>query len=242
MGFSAPRDGEPARHAPTIDAGSDAVAIYRLLVESWSKEHIAFCRELLGFQLSAPSTEALEERAPAAILKHLDWLRAGGQALPAEAVRALIVERVERDPRGIMPHFAADVRPMTRAELGIAQRVDERSQQELFEIYRRHGPDRAVATQAFGDLTLGALLVQVAELDNWYLTCLTGVSGIALPADPPQAIVSADRHFRTQALRLSDAFHDVVEIADGEAWTFAKMIRRRTGHFREHFPEFERQP
>jgi hypothetical protein len=98
-----------------------------------------------------------------------------------------------------------------------------------------------VETQAFGEATLGDVLRKVAELDGWYLACLTGTPPVPLPDDPAQAIAAADRHFRRHAAASYDAFRDLVATADGEEWTFAKMIRRRTGHFREHVPEFERQ-
>lgn len=218
------------------------MALYRLLVESWSREQIAFCRELLGFQLSAPSIASLEERGPRSIADHLDWLRADGGAVPDDPVRAEIVEWVGRDPRGVMPHFAADLLPVSPDELRLAQRVAERSQRELIRLYHRFGPERVVHTQAFGGLPLHDLLTKVAELDSWYLACLTGVPGIPLPADPTEAIVAADQHFRWHATRRYDDVRNLVAVAGDEAWTFAKVIRRRTGHFREHFPEMAALP
>jgi hypothetical protein len=87
---------------------------YRLLVESWGREHLAFCRELPGFQMSAPSVGSLEDQAPAGIARHLDWLGANGwQPARSGPVQATIVERVRKDQRGVLPSFSADLSPLT---------------------------------------------------------------------------------------------------------------------------------
>lgn len=166
-----------------------------------------FCRELLGFQVSVPSVDLLGERAQLGIARHLDWLSANGwQPARSGHLQGTIVERVRKDHLGILPHFSADLSPPTPAEVRDAQRISAVAQRELIGVYRRFGTDRVVETQAFGEVTLGDLLRMVAELDGWYLGCLTRTPPIPLPDDPARAITAADRHFRRHLAASYDAF------------------------------------
>ncbi len=213
---------------------------YPGLIEVWTREQLLFIAELPGLQVSAATTTELFRKLPLALSNHEFWLRRQGIGERLRDDTAEVVEKIAADAERGMPYFQADVAPPGEALIALAQQIAERSRQDLIAIFRRNRT-ASVTTQAFGKLTVPALLREVARLDTWYSSVFAADpeadATVPLSRDPVEALEQADALFQQRLRELAPERHGEVWAAHGELWTLAKIVRRRTGHYREHFPE-----
>ena len=211
-----------------------------LLVERWGVSYLGFVRELPGCQVGATDLDALVEAAPRVIASHLDWL--GRQGLPSPAYGTIdVVIRELRDalPGGRGPCFMADRQAPSAEAIDEALQIGEAALAELVELYRLALPAWQAASTRPAGWSPDEILHHVAELDVWYASRLNvgGRLEVDLLADPVVAVLVAGRTFASTVRSIPVERRGTVVEHDGEEWTLAKALRRRTGHLREHVPQ-----
>ncbi|MCM8748200.1 type II toxin-antitoxin system HicB family antitoxin [Thermomicrobiaceae bacterium CFH 74404] len=208
-----------------------------MLVERWGDSYLGFVRELPGCQVEATDLDALVEAAPRVIASHLDWLDRRGLPSPAYGtIDVGIRELRDALPGGRGPCFKADRQAPSPEAIDEALQIGEAALAELVELYRLALPAwRAASTRPAG-WSPDEMLHHVAELDVWYASRLSadGRLEVDLPADPVVAVLVAGRTFASTVRSIPVEQRGTVVEHDGEEWTLAKALRRRTGHLREH--------
>ena len=214
---------------------------YEALVDRWSRQVLVYFVDVPGCQVSVFATEDHLAAAPPVISDYLGWLAAHGIAdEPAGDIEVVVAED-RSAAAGIGAIFLSDLaRPSTEYVL----RANEVAGAVLEDLLGwRHRDDSAktvrLADSAGEPVTLTGVIRHVAEMDRYYLDSV-GRGGLPpLPDDPGEAVRTTfrevtdliDSSFITENRRTTDA--------SGEEWTPMKLLRRRTGHVREHYPEIE---
>jgi len=210
---------------------------WRVLAEHWDTNWLGYVVELPGCQFRAGTLDELLQRAPQAIASHLAWLRGHGlQGIDRPADFFLLTERVQALPGGRGPLFDADRRNLSASELDVALQVGNAAIEDLVALA---GRTQAWAARAESERPSGwlppAILHHVAEKDVWYAARLMpDIGALALPDDPIEAVQRAHQAFVAGIRAWWAIWRNRVVERDGEQWTVAKVLRRRTGHLREH--------
>lgn len=213
---------------------------FSLLVERWGASYLGFVPELPGCQFEGTALDALVEIAPEIVATHLDWLCHHGLPAPAcGTIDVRLSELREALPGGRGPCFAADRLAPSAQAIDEALQVGEAALAELVELYRLALPAWQVASPRPAGWSPDEVLCHVAELDIWYASRLSrdGCLEVDVPADPVAAVRVAGRAFASIVRLMPIERHRAVFEHDGEEWTLAKALRRRTGHLREHAPQ-----
>ena len=213
---------------------------FSLLVERWGASYLSFVPELPVCQFEATDLDALVEAALQVVAAHLDWLCRHGLSAPAcGTIEVRVSELWEALPGGRGPCFAADrLAPSTQA-IDEALQIGEAALVELVELYRLAHPAWQAASPRPAGWSPDEILRHVAELDIWYASRLSrsGRLEVDVPADPVAAVRVAGRAFASTVRSIPVERRGTVVEHDGEEWTLAKALRRRTGHLREHAPQ-----
>jgi hypothetical protein len=213
---------------------------FSLLVERWGASYLSFVPELPGCQFEETDLDALVEAALQVVAAHPDWLCRHGLSAPAcGTIEVRVSELREALPGGRGPCFAADrLAPSTQA-IDEALQVGEAALAELVELYRLALPAWQAASPRPAGWSPDEILRHVAELDIWYASRLSrsGRLEVDVPADPVAAVRVAGRAFASTVRAIPVERHRAVFEHEGEEWTLAKALRRRTGHLREHAPQ-----
>ncbi|MCX7622791.1 MAG: type II toxin-antitoxin system HicB family antitoxin [Thermomicrobium sp.] len=210
---------------------------WRLLAERWEASWLGYVVELPGCQFAASTLDELLARAPEAIAQHLAWLRGHGlQAIERSPERFVLVETAEALPDGRGPLFEGDRRSLSEGELQSALRVGDAALVDLVALTERtDGWERLPEAARPTGRTPPEILQHVAERDRWYAARLAPDAGaLALPVDPIEALERAAQTFVSVVRAWWAIWKQTVVERDGERWTVAKVLRRRTGHLREH--------
>lgn len=114
--------------------------------------------------------------------------------------------------------------------------MEEAALAELVELARLAVPAWQAALARPDGWSPDEILRHVAAFDLWYASRLSrdGRLEVALPADPVAAVQVAGRVFAAIVRLMPIEQRGAVFEHDGEEWTLAKALRRRTGHLREH--------
>ena len=213
---------------------------FALLVERWGASYLGFVPELPGCQFEATTSDTLVAIAPQVVAAHLDWLRCRGLPAPAcGTIDVRVSELREALSGGRGPCFAADRLAPSAQTIDEALQVGEAALAELVELYRLALPAWQAASPRPAGWSPDEVLRHVAELDIWYASRLSrdGRLEVDVPADPVAAVRVAGRAFASIVRLMPIEQRGAVFEHDGEEWTLAKALRRRTGHLREHAPQ-----
>ncbi len=219
--------------------------MYSALVEEWGAETLLFMRELPGCFASAPTVAEAVAGADATVARYLGWATALGLTVPGDGTVAVAVaEHIAPHPGedGIL--FTADREAPTQGHIDLALRVGALLCAELIGLYQGASHERRARTLAPGTdqlhQAIPAQLRHIAALDLAYIAPLSAPAGVApdgaLPADPAEALTASNRQVEAVVRGVPAEARARVFTEDGELWTVAKVLRRRTGHLSEHYP------
>ena len=217
---------------------------YNALVEVWPSESMAYFRELPGCLSTAPTYEEAVAAAPAAIAKHVRWLKANDLIEEIDNdVSVVVKERLAPGNNYNGPRFEAEAQPPGDEEIDLALNVAGMARAELIDLYESIPAEQRERTPAPGDWSVSQHLWHIIESEIWYVSRLSDV-----PQEKPLSELSPeisvalfDVGMDTElALRgLSEEQRSHIFTHEGEEWTAAKVLRRLVGHLREHYPWIE---
>ena len=198
------------------------------IAEVWPSETLVFVPSLPGFQVNGPSLDVAFESAYDRIDGFWQWL-VEGEVLPAppESTELELVQTLHADGEH-GPLFDADREPAGVEHRELALTIGRAALSDLlFVLDDIDGDQRQRAER---------VLRHVAELDRWYATRVAPAGGSPFAALEDELVQSASLFEET-----IDGIHESrsreVWSIDGEGWSMRKVLRRRTGHLREHLPE-----
>jgi predicted RNase H-like HicB family nuclease len=220
------------------------VVTFRALIEQWGRETLVFFDGWPGCFVSAATLEEAMAAAPAAVTDHLAWLTVHGLGPFDTVARVEIAEHLRPQPGARGLRFDADQMPPSDEDLERALKIGALACAELIDHFERAGPqrrDQAVAPGAHEIAKSPAdQLRHLAELDLVYAATLSDrrPAAVELPSDPTEALRTSHRHVAARLRALPASLRSRRFVHDGEEWTAAKVVRRRTGHLFEHYPPF----
>ncbi|MDQ2683480.1 MAG: hypothetical protein M3Y37_08125, partial [Chloroflexota bacterium] len=177
--------------------------------------------------LIGASPDEVAAAAERAIEPYLGWLHEG-ELLPAD-VHAEPLEVAESLPvhGNIRPLFTLDRIHPAEDAIELALAVGRASLSDL--LFVRDDVPRERLAEA------DRLLRQLAEADRWFATRIAEASGLPFQSLEDELIQSASLFEETVDLAAQSG-QTAIRPIDGEEWTLAKALRRRTGHLRRHLP------
>jgi predicted RNase H-like HicB family nuclease len=199
-----------------------------VLIEVWSTEVLAFVPDLPGLQVTGTSPTDAFTSAESAAPHYLRWL-IEGEMLPESArIQPLLLTETRKAEGVIGPFFNADDVVPDPDAIELSLTVGRAALSDLLFIRDDVPPDRLSEVDR--------ILRHIAELDRWYATRIADAHGSAFPSIEDELIHSASL-FEETIDAVLDRPEPVSWERDGERWSVAKVLRRRTGHLREHLPE-----
>ena len=203
---------------------------YAAVVEVWPSEALLFIPELPGFQVNAKTPAEAARVAPTRLLAFLEWLSDLELiALPSDGADIEVSETLRADGDA-GPLFAADERTPDEEWVELALAVGRGEVSDIVELVSDLGDS--------GMADARRVLTHLTEQDLWYASRLrVDVRPTAVVADPVEVLISAASAVEEAVDRRVELGPDGVREVDGERWSLAKVLRRRTGHLREHLPE-----
>ena len=202
---------------------------YEGVIEAWSDQSLLYIPSLPGFIASAPDRDALIELSLDALDLHLDWLKGHGYPSALEDEAGLVVLE-DLDAIGqIGPLFTVDLPEPNDEQIELALGVGRVTLSDVVDLI-----DVINAVNgANPDVT--RVVRHICVLDIWYSTRLGGDDPALRPiADPVDAMIAVAGMFEERIDELNETGNAGSNIVDGEEWTLAKLLRRRTAHLREH--------
>lgn len=199
-----------------------------VLIEQWPSESLAFVPDLPGFQISAETPDAAFLTAQDVIGRYVTWLREGELVPEDFLVHDLELSEKRAAVDGAGSLFLADQIATTedRAELALA--VGRAALSDLLFVRDDIPADARKAADQ--------VLRHVAEMDRWYAMRISEATGMPFMSVEDELVQSASLFEETIDLAL-DSDRPLFWTIDGEQWSVAKVLRRRTGHLREHLPQ-----
>ena len=201
---------------------------YTALVERRRDESLLYVRDLPGFRVAAPTPAEAAARAREAIGLYLTWaVERELIELPDNVVEIVVGEEAAAIGPGIGARFADDMVAPDEAEIERALAAGRAAVSDLFDAYEE-------AARADDALAADAVLRHVTERERWFASRLTGRLDPAGASDPLDELVAAAGAFEEAVDRLPLVDQPDLVVRDGEEWTLAKTLRRRTAHLRRH--------
>jgi hypothetical protein len=219
--------------------------IFRALIEQWRRETLVFFDGWPGCFVSAPTPEEAMAAAPAAVAAHIAWLTAHGLGPFDTVARVEVAEHLRPPPGARGLRFTADLAPPSDEDLERTLTIGALACAELLDLFERARPEQRARTIPPGvhelDKSISDQLRHLAELDVVYAATLSDrqTTTVELPTDPIEALRTSNRHVAATLRTLPVPLRSRRFIRDGEEWTAAKVVRRRTGHLFEHYPAFQ---
>lgn len=200
------------------------------LIEHWPSESRLFVRALPGFQVSGRDAQELQRRAGDALQAHLDWLvKRDLIDQPSGEVDLTVTEQARAFSESIGPRFAADLVAPTEQEIESALAVGRAALSDLIDA------EETLQRRADG-AGFASTLRHLAQMDRWYAGRLSAEPPATALADPIDDLVDAAGAFEDAVDDFGASGQADLFVRDSEEWTLAKVLRRRTGHLREHMP------
>jgi predicted RNase H-like HicB family nuclease len=216
---------------------------YYALVEDWPGESMAYFRKLPGCFSSAPSYEEAVKAAPGAVSTFLKWSKKNDLTFVEEddsPVEVVVKERLSAASDQVGPRFEADLAPPSDLEIDNALNVAAVVRAALLELYESVPQEYRSRSTSPGSWSLTQHMHHIFESEVWFISRLTeqptATFGNALPADLSMALFENAMDHELILRGLSAAERERVFLHEGEEWTAAKVLRRMTGHLREHYP------
>ena len=203
---------------------------YEAVVEVWPSQALLFVPGLPGFQVNAESPADAARVAPARLLAFLEWLSDLELIeLPSDGAEIEVTATLRAD-RDAGPLFAVDERTPGEDHVELALAVGRGEVSDIVELVSDLGEA--------GMRDARRVLTHLAEMDLWYASRLrVDMSSSPAVADPVEVLISAASVVEEAVDHRVELGPDGVWEIDGERWSLAKVLRRRTGHLREHLPE-----
>ena len=208
----------------------------RALIEVWSGEAGIYIHELPGVYAAGSTTDDALLLLPDVVEQHLAWLASHGFDVGTAPVEIAIAEVLPAVDGRRGPLFDADREPATSRSIEQALQVARLARRDLIDVYRAVSEVRRSQASAPGTWSMAEHLLHVAEMERFYLNCLPWGPDALLPADPVRALQSSAQLADSTLHAVRDEQRDAVYPSNGEQWTLAKVLRRMTGHLREHLP------
>lgn len=214
----------------------------RAVIERWSSENILYVCELPGCIVSARALDTALAAAPDAIRTYIRWAHTRGITLPPlDGVALTVVEEGTSAQRGIGPFFSADNGVVTAPDFERALAVCRAARDDLIALYQQADERQRVFKRSDDEWSAFEIMQHVAAMDLWYstrtLSRYVEEPVYTLPRDAIDAV-----KFAAECAEFT--LRDVYEHRPGarferddEEWSLVKLIRRRAGHLREHYPQ-----
>jgi hypothetical protein len=198
------------------------------VIESWPNQTLLFVPSLPGFQVKAETTDAAIADARDHIDAYLQWLSDGELAddLPRHGEIVLAEELPANGNVG--PIFELDSAPPEAEETELALAVGRAALSDLLFVF----DDVPADQRALAERTLR----HVAEMERWYATRMAPAQGKPFEIIEDELVQSASL-FEETVDAVAASIQPAVWILDAEPWSVRKVLRRRTGHLREHLPD-----
>ena len=201
---------------------------WSVLIEEWTSESLAFVPDLPGFQITGDTPDDAFTTAKEVVGRYVAWLTEG-ELIPDDFLvhdLELSEKRVAVDGAG--PLFLADQIAPAADHVELALAVGRAALSDLLFV-RDDVPaeSRNAADQ---------VLRHVAEMDRWYAMRISEANGKPFTSIEDELVQSASLFEETIDLAIESNRTESWTI-DGEQWSLAKVLRRRTGHLREHLPQ-----
>lgn len=216
---------------------------YHGLIERWRSETLIYVYELPGFVAIAADTETALEHLPNAVNVHLRWLDAHG--LPYQPGTVTTFEEGVATDTGIGPFFQLDAGSPSLTLLENAEAIGRAALDDLIVLYEEASAEQRAYKFKPDEWSAAEIVRHIAEMDVWYSTRLSlrvtqDFNAVELPADPIAALHFASTLVEERLQQIYDPHRSLKYDADEEDWSLAKVMRRRTAHLREHYPQLLR--
>ena len=212
------------------------------LIEEWLGESMAYFRELPGCFSSALTTGEAVKAAPGAVADYLKWVKANDIIIVEEfdgQIEIVEKERIAVKDGGVGPRFEADLAPPDDIEIDKALNVAAAARAALLELYEQVSPERQQRRLAPDSRSLTEHMLHLLDAEGWYVSRLSEQPiepTIDANADIAMIFFDHAMDYELFLRGLSPEQRQKVYTHDGEEWTAAKVLRRMTGHLREHYP------
>jgi hypothetical protein len=205
---------------------------YEGVIEEWPSQSLLYVPALPGFIASAPTREELIELSLPALDLHLAWLEGHGYPPALEDEGGLFVAGDLPANDGAGPLFSVDLVEPNPDAIELALALGRVAISDVIDIV-----DALEEASAAGpDVT--RVIRHICVLDIWHSTRLGGPDPALHPiADAIDAMVAAAGMFEDRVDEVNESGERGIVALDGEDWTLAKLLRRRTAHIREHAME-----
>lgn len=213
------------------------------LVEDWPGESMAYFRELPGCFSSAPTYEEAVKMVPEVISTFLKWSKENELVLIEEydgEIEVVVQEQLSAANNEAGPMFKADLPPPVDVEIDNALNVAAAARAALLELYDEVPVELRNRSTSPGTWSLTQHLHHILKAESWFISRLTehptATFGNALPPDLSMALFENAMDYELILRGLTAEERERVFTHEGEDWTAAKVLRRMTGHLREHYP------
>ncbi len=210
------------------------------LIEEWPGECMAHFRELPGCYCSAPTCEEMVAAISGSVVDYFKWLKANNIAVLEEFDGVIdVVEKehilVKDGEAG--PRFEADLPPPGDAEIDNALNVAAAARAAILELYEPLLPEQQNRRLSPDSWSLAEHLQHLYEAEAWYISRLEEQPNGDFPATTDLTMAFFDKAMDYELLlrALTPEQRQRVFVHDGVEWTAAKVLRRMTGHLREHY-------
>lgn len=211
------------------------------LIEERPDGSLVYFRALPGCYSSAPSYKEAAKAAPGAIAEYLKWTKANGIVVLEDFDGS--IEVVEKEHRVLQdeepgPLFEADRPPPEDVEIDLALNVAAAARAAILELYEQVPQEKRVRRLAPESWSLAEHLSHLIESEAWYVSRLQEQPAEEFPVAGDLEMAFFDRAMDYELFfrDLSPAVRQRVFTHNGGQWTAAKVLRRMTGHLREHYP------
>jgi len=216
------------------------------LVAEWPDEYVAYFRELPGCVCSAPTYQELLAILPIGVADYFKWLKANG--LPFIEEFDGVIDIVEKERIALKeeeggPRFEADLASPSDAEIDTALNIAATARAAILELYEELSSEQQNLRLSPDDWSLTEHLQHLYKAEARYISRLEEQpdGDIPIPTDLTMAFFDKAMDYELLLRALTPTQRQrVFTHDDGTEWTAAKVLRRMTGHLREHNAWMER--
>ncbi len=218
---------------------------FHALIEEWPSESMVYFRELPGCLSAASTSEAALQGAPTVVEDYFRWLKKNEIVLFEKEVNPLnvvLAERLKSIEPDSGPLFATDRAAPDDLEIDNALNVAATARALIIELVAEVPPHLYDQALTPGGWSLTDHLEHIMESETWYVSRLAEQPASEQPAQTMDAdtismkIFENAMDFEIVLRNLTPEQRTRVFVHEGEEWTAAKVLRRMTGHLREHYP------
>ena len=201
---------------------------YEGLMEEWPDRAQLYVKELPGFFASAPTRDELIEISLPALDLHLSWLDGHGYEGTIADEGGLVIDEDLGSQGELGPRFEADLVEPDHDAIEQALGLGRVALSDVIDLVDAHEASQGPSEE------FDRIVRHLAVQDLWFATRLNDSPPSLKPvADPVDAMITAAGLFEERIDDLAGEAPGVI-IRDGEEWTLAKLLRRRSAHVREH--------